>query len=56
MKIYHAGKDFGYLRKYGPVSRGTLIINGRQKYDNLGNDLIKRVIVEAVSAQGNEEI
>jgi hypothetical protein len=56
VQIYHAGKDFGYLRKYGPVSRGTLIINGRQKYDNLGNELIRRVIVEAVSARENGEI
>jgi hypothetical protein len=47
--IYRAGKDFGYLRKYGPVSRGTLIINGRKKYDNLSNDLIGRAIAEAVS-------
>lgn len=50
VKIYHTGKDFDYLRKYGPVSKGTLVIDGRKKYDNLSNDLIERVIVEAVGA------
>jgi hypothetical protein len=51
VKIYHAGKDFDYLSKYGPVSRGTLIIDGRKKYDNLSSDLIERVIIEAVGAK-----
>jgi hypothetical protein len=51
VKVYHAGKDFDYLRKYGPVSKGTLIINGKKKYDNLSNDLIRRVIAEAVGVQ-----
>ena len=51
VRIYHAGKDFDYLRTYGPVSRGTLIINRKKKYDNLSNDLISRVITEAVTAK-----
>jgi hypothetical protein len=48
VRIYNAGQDFDYLRKYGPVSKGTLIINGKKKYDNLSSDLIERVIAEAV--------
>ncbi len=56
VKIYHAGKDFDYLRKYGPVSKGTLIIDGRKKYDNLSNDLIRQVIFEAVSTKETGEI
>jgi hypothetical protein len=51
VQFYHAGKDFGYLRKYGPVSKGTLIIDGRKKYDNLSKTLIERVIAEAVAAK-----
>jgi hypothetical protein len=50
VKIYHTGKDFDYLCKYGPLSKGTLIINGRKKYDNLSNELIERVITEAARA------
>ncbi len=49
VRIYHAGRDFDYLRKYGPVSKGTLIIDGHKKYDNLTSELIERVIIEAVS-------
>ena len=49
--IYRAGKDFGYLRKYGPVSKGTLIINGKKKYDNLSNDLIRQTIDQAVRVE-----
>jgi hypothetical protein len=56
VKIYHAGKDFDYLRKYGPVSKGTLIIDGRKKYDNLSNDLIRQAIFEAVSAKETGDI
>ncbi len=55
VKFYQAGKDIDYLRKYGPVSKGTLIINGRKKYDNLSNDLIRRAIFEAVGAKEIEE-
>ena len=55
VKIYQAGKDLAYLRKYGPVSKGTLIIDGRKKYDHLSNDLIRRVIFEAVDAKEIKE-
>jgi hypothetical protein len=55
VQIHQAGKDLAYLRKYGPVSKGTLIIDGRKKYDHLSNDLIRRVIFEAVGAEEIKE-
>ncbi|HHW41638.1 MAG TPA: thioredoxin family protein [Syntrophomonadaceae bacterium] len=48
VRIYHAGKDFDYLRQYGPVSKGTLIINGTKKFDNLSREIIEKAIEEAV--------
>jgi len=48
VKIYHAGKDFDYIKKYGAVSKGTMIINGRKKLDNLSRSIIEKAIEEAV--------
>lgn len=48
VKIYHAGLDFDYLRKYGMISRGTMIINGKRKYDNLNREIIEKAIQTAV--------
>lgn len=48
VKIYHAGKDFDYLKKYGMVSKGTMIIDGQKKYDNLNKDIIEKAIKAAV--------
>ncbi len=46
LKIYYVGKDFDYIAKYGPISRGTMIIGGKDKYE----DLSRRKIEKAVSA------
>jgi len=46
--IYYAGKDMDYLRKYGMVTRGTMIINSRKKYDILSRSVIEKAIEEAV--------
>jgi len=48
VKIYYAGKDFDYIKKYGMVSKGTMIINGRKKLDNLSRAIIEKAIEEAV--------
>lgn len=50
IKIYQAGKDFSYIKKYGMITKGTLIINQRKKYDRLSKEIIERVILEAVDA------
>lgn len=35
VKVYYAGKDFEYVKKYGVIYRGTLIINEEQKIEKL---------------------
>ncbi|SHG42568.1 hypothetical protein SAMN02745221_00177 [Thermosyntropha lipolytica DSM 11003] len=52
LKFYAAGKDMDYIRKYGMVSKGTMIINGKKKYDQLNQEIIERAIKEAVEEQG----
>ena len=51
VKLYYAGKDFDYLEKYGMIDRGTLIINGRDRYDVLSKKLIEQEIKKAIEAQ-----
>ncbi|WP_418791796.1 thioredoxin-like (seleno)protein SaoT [Phosphitispora sp. TUW77] len=48
VKIYYAGKDFDYVKKYGMISKGTMIINGKKKYETLSRDIIEKAIEEAV--------
>ncbi|GHT01297.1 hypothetical protein AGMMS50276_29020 [Synergistales bacterium] len=45
VRVYRAGKDFEYLKKYGMISKGTLIINGHLRIDTLS----ARVIEDALS-------
>ena len=49
IKLYQAGKDFSYIKKYGIITKGTLIINQKKKYDRLNKDTIDRAIVEAIN-------
>jgi hypothetical protein len=46
--LYVAGKDFDYLKKYGMISKGTMIIDGKTKYDNLNREIIEEAIDKAV--------
>lgn len=46
LKLYTAGKDMSYVAKYGMVTRGTLIINGKDRYEE--GFMNKRIIEEAV--------
>lgn len=48
VQIYYAGQDFSYLKKYGMITKGTMIINGQKKYDSLTQKVIEQVIAEAV--------
>ncbi len=48
VKLYVAGRDFDYLKKYGMISKGTMIINGKTKYDNLNKEIIEKAIDKAV--------
>lgn len=49
VKLYQAGKDFSYIKKYGIITKGTLIINQRKKYDRLSKDIIEKAISEAIN-------
>mgnify|MGYP000855897999 CR=1 FL=1 len=49
VRIYQAGKDFDYIKKYGNLTRGTLIINSQTKYDNLNREIIEKAIKDAVA-------
>lgn len=48
VKIYYAGKDFDYIKKYGVIFKGTMIINGKKKIDRISKDIIEKEIKEAV--------
>ena len=48
VRLYYAGKDFDYLRKYGMINKGTMIINGKKKFENLSGEIIEKAIEEAV--------
>jgi len=48
VSIYYAGKDFDYLKKYGMISKGTMIINGTKRYENLSKEIIDKAISQAM--------
>jgi archaellum component FlaF (FlaF/FlaG flagellin family) len=48
VKVYYAGKDLEYLKKYGMVTKGTMIIDGKKKLDNLSKATIEKAIEDAV--------
>ena len=52
MKIYYAGRDMEYLKKYGMIFKGTMIINQRKKYDVLTKSIIEKAIAEAAAEAG----
>lgn len=49
IKLYQAGKDFTYLKKYGIITKGTMIINQRKKYYRLSKDIIEKAITDAIN-------
>lgn len=48
VKIYYAGKDVDYLKKYGMVTKGTMIIDGRKKIEHLSKAIIEKAIEDAL--------
>lgn len=46
LTLYTAGKDMGYVPKYGAVTRGTMIVNEKDRYEE--GYLNKRIIGEIV--------
>ncbi len=52
VQIYQAGRDMAYVAKYGPIMRGTLIINGGPRIERLSRSIIERAIADAVAGEG----
>ena len=52
-RVYRAGKDFEYLARYGPLTRGTLIIDGRTRIEDLSRSVIEAAIDRAVERAGS---
>ena len=50
VSIYYAGKDFDYLKKYGMISKGTMIVNGTKRYETLSKEIIEKAISDAMEA------
>jgi len=48
LKIYYMGKDFDYLSKYGVINRGTLIINEKNRFDDLSRRVIEKAVKTAL--------
>lgn len=53
VKIHYAGRDFEYLKKYGPINKGTMIVNGKKRFDVLSRDIIAKAIEDAVRSDSN---
>jgi hypothetical protein len=47
VRVYRAGVDFAYLKKYGMITKGTLIIDGKVRIDTLSRRVIEEALVEA---------
>lgn len=48
VKIYYAGKNTEYIKKYGVIFRATLIINEKKKIQRLSKNIIEKEIALAV--------
>lgn len=48
VKIYYAGKNMEYVKKYGVIFKGTLIINEKKKIQRISKDIIEKEIELAV--------
>lgn len=55
LKIYQAGRDMSYLRKYGNITRGTMIVGERIKTDKLDRARVETLILEAISGGNSSE-
>ncbi len=52
LKIYQAGRDMSYLRKYGNITRGTMVVGEQVKTEQLDRARVEKLIREAI---GKEE-
>lgn len=47
VKVYNVGKDFDYIKKYGMITKSTVIINEKVRI----NDLSEKNILNAVKEE-----
>ena len=51
---YKLKNYFSYIKKYGMIIKGTLIINQKMKYDNLNKGIITQIIESVVNEKEGE--
>lgn len=49
VRVYRAGKDFDYVKRYGIITKGTLIINRKKKFDKLNKNIIEKLIEDEIA-------
>ena len=49
LKMYRAGKDMDYIKKYGMIYVGTMIINEKTFIKNLNKKSIDKAIDDAIN-------
>lgn len=49
VKVYKAGKDLSYVRKYGMFTKSVLIINESKIIENITKKKIEKVFEELVN-------
>lgn len=50
VKIYRAGKDFGYIPKYGAVTKSMLVINEKKAVTKLTKPAVRDAFKEALKS------
>jgi len=48
VKIYRAGTDFDYIKKYGAVTKSILIINEKKAVTKLTKPAVRKAFEEAL--------
>lgn len=49
VKVYKIGKDFEYIKKYGPTTKSMLIINESKAVTKLSKETIRKAFKEALT-------
>jgi len=48
VRIYKAGKDFDYIKKYGAVTKSILVINEKKVVKQLSKSAVRAAFEEAL--------
>lgn len=47
--MYRAGKDFGYIKKYGATTKSMVVINEKKAVKKLSKESIQAAFEEAIA-------